>query len=160
MITTTTIGRGFAVAIAALVLCAPAFAEDAAPPESSDARYGFHKVDEGFLRLDTQTGEVALCSQQTVGWACLAAAEDRAVLENEIARLRKDNAALKEELLVHGLPLPAGTIPEPPADSGKQLTLRLPHNADLDRVVAFVGQMWHRLVEAIASAQNQVLHKS
>ncbi|MGO9891188.1 MAG: hypothetical protein ACLP0L_25250, partial [Solirubrobacteraceae bacterium] len=24
----------------------------------------------GYLRLDTQTGEVALCSQRSVGWAC------------------------------------------------------------------------------------------
>ena len=41
------------------------------------------------MRLDTQTGQVALCGRQTVGWACLAAPEDRTVLENEIARLRK-----------------------------------------------------------------------
>ncbi len=66
------------------------------------------------MRLDTQTGEVALCSQHAVGWACEAAPEDRAVLENEIARLRSENAALKKEILARGLPLPPGATPEPP----------------------------------------------
>ena len=61
-----------------------------------------------------QTGEVSLCSQRTVGWACQAAPEDRAVLENEIARLRSENAALKKDLLSRGLPLPPGAMPEPP----------------------------------------------
>jgi hypothetical protein len=117
-------------------------------------------VAEGFLRLDTQNGEVSLCSRQTVGWACLAAPDDRAALENEIVRLRNENAALKKSLISRGLPLPPGVMPEPPGAGRRDLTLRLPDNADLNRVVAFVGRVWHRLVDAIAKAQNQVLHKS
>ena len=163
------ISKAFAAVIAALVLTASAFAEDATAPETrtGEARYSFNKVDDGFLRLDTQTGEVALCSRQAVGWACLAAPEDRAVLENEIARLRKDNGALKQDLLAHDLPLPPGTPPEPlsggndnGSGGGRNLTLRLPDHADFDRVVTLVGRLWHRLVEAIANAQNQVLHRS
>jgi hypothetical protein len=158
------ISKAFAPVIAALVLTASAFAEEAATretPQAGEARYSFHKVDDGFLRLDTQTGEVALCGRQAVGWACLAAPEDRAVFENEIARLRRDNAALKQDLLSHGLKLPPGTLPEPlPSDDGKNLTLRLPDQADFDRAVALVGRLWHRLVAAIANAQNQVLHRS
>ena len=157
------ISKAFAAVIAVLVLSAAAFAGDPTTPDIGEARYSFHKVADGFLRLDTQTGEVALCSRHAVGWACLAAPEDRAVLENEIARLHKENAALKEDILSRGLPLPPGTMPEAPApanDNGKNLTLRLPDNADLDRVMAFVGRIWHRLVEAIANAQNQVLHRS
>lgn len=155
------ISKAFAVVIATLVLTGSAVAEEAATPPAAEARYSFHKVADGFLRLDKQTGEVALCSQQAVGWACLTAPEDRAVLENEIARLRKENAALKEDLLSHGLPLPPGTATEPPASGGgRNLTFRLPGSADLNRVMVLVGQVWRRLVEAIASAQNQVLHRS
>ena len=114
------------------------------------------------VRLDTKTGEVALCSQKTVGWACEAAPEDRAVLENEIARLRGENAALKKDFLARGLPLPAGIMPEPfaqndePPSSGP--TIRLPSDADVDRMVATVGRAWHRFVEAIARAQKQILN--
>jgi hypothetical protein len=153
------IARVFAAFIAALVLTKAAAAENA-PPQGGDARYTFHRVADGFVRLDAQTGEVALCSQHAVGWACVAAAEDRTVLENEIDRLRRENAALKRELLARGLPLPNGTLPEPSAgDNGGGVTVRLPDDADIARALAFVGRMWRHLVEAIANAQNQVLRK-
>jgi hypothetical protein len=31
----------------------------------------------------------------------------------------------------------------------------LPSNADIDRVVAMVGQVWHRFVAAVQQAQNK-----
>ena len=155
------ISKGFAIAIAALALTATACAEDAVPPDADEARYSFYKVDEGFIRLDLQTGQVSLCGRQSVGWACTAMPEDRTVLENEIARLQKENAQLKRALLSHDLPLPSGSTPETPTPPGgdQHLTLRLPTIEDIDRVVAFAGQVWNRLVEAISNAQNQILHK-
>jgi hypothetical protein len=154
------ISKAFAIGIVVVALMTPACAQDAAGDTAAAPRYSFSKVAEGFLRLDTQTGEVALCSRQTVGWACLAAPEDRAVLENEIARLRRQNGALKNELVSRGLPLPPGIMPEPSDDRGRDLTWRLPDNADVERVMALVGRVWHRLVEAIAHVQDQVLHRS
>ena len=149
----------FAVVVAGFCLIAPALADDAMP-ENDGGRYTFSKVADGFLRLDTQTGEVSICSQRTVGWACQAVPEDRAVLESEIARLRHENAALKKDLLARGLPLPAGTLPEPPVVRGGDHALPPRLHSDLDRMIALVDRMWHRLVEAIAHAQKQMLNKS
>jgi hypothetical protein len=140
-------------------LIAPLSADDALP-SSDGGRYTFSKVDAGFLRLDTQTGAVSICSQRTVGWACQTVPEDRAVLENEIARLRSENVTLKKEILAHGLPLPAGAMPEAPGGGDAGVTLRLPDNADVDHAMAFVGRLWQRFVEAIARAEKQVLNKS
>jgi hypothetical protein len=154
------ISKAFALLAVALAATAtsPALSQDATP-EGGAPRYSFSKVDNGFLRLDTRTGEVALCGQQIVGWACVAAPEDRAVLENEIARLRRENARLKQDILSHGLALPAGVMPGPPAAGNQEHKLRLPNDADIDRVLTFVGHMWRRLVEAIATAQNHLLHR-
>lgn len=169
--------RGNGIAIAAFTLClaglpvvtqvsVPALA-DAALPDTAGGRYMFAKQTDsrggGYLRLDTQTGEVALCSQRNVGWACQAAPEDRAVLENEIRRLRAENAALKKEILSRGLPLPAGANPETgaaPSTAGNSVTLQLPSDADIDRMVAYAGRLWHRLVDAVQRAQKQILNKS
>jgi hypothetical protein len=117
-------------------------------------------VTDGFVRLDTQTGEVALCSQRTVGWACQAAPEDRAAFESEIARLRNENAALKQALLSHGLPLPSGAMPEHSGAHDNDITIRLPDDSDIDRAVAYVGRIWNRFVDAVARAQRQMLNKS
>jgi hypothetical protein len=151
------ISKYFAV-VGVLVLTMPALADDATP-DTAGGRYTLNKVADGFARLDTRTGEVALCSQRTVGWACLAAPEDRAVLGSEIARLRSENAALKQDILSRGLPLPPGAKPEP-GSGGNDITLRLPDNADIDRAMTYVGQIWQRFVDAVTRAQKQMLNKS
>ncbi len=148
------INRVFAAVVASLCLAVPALAEEA--PDTEGGRYLFNKVASGYLRLDTRTGEVALCGQHNVGWACQLAPEERAVLENEIARLRSENAALKKDILSRGLPLPAGTMPEPPVVGEAGPTP--PTASDIDRAKAFVARMWHGLVDAIARAQRQVLN--
>jgi hypothetical protein len=155
----TMFSKAVALAIAAVCLSTPVLADDATP-DTNGGRYTLNKVTDGFVRLDTQTGEVALCSQRTVGWACLAAPEDRAAFESEIARLRSENAALKQALLSHGLPLPSGAMPESPTGHNNDITIRLPDDTDIDRAVAYVGRLWNRFVDAVNRAQKQMLNKS
>jgi hypothetical protein len=153
-----TMTKGIAAVVAAVFcLIASALADDETP-DNDHGRYSFSKIAEGLLRLDMKTGEVSVCSQRAVGWACQAAPEDRAVLENEIARLRGENAALKKDILAHGLPLPGGAAPEPPAARDGDRTPQLGDNSDVDRMVAIAGRLWHRFVDAIARAQRQVLN--
>jgi hypothetical protein len=128
-------------------------------PDSEGGRYIFSKQANGFLRLDTRSGAVSFCNEQPVGWSCQAAPEDRALFENEIARLQSENAALKRALLDHGLALPPGAAPESPAAQDDR-AVRLPSDAEIDRVIAFVGRVWQRFVDAIARAQKQVFNKS
>lgn len=151
-----------AAIVAVTVVAAPGAVGETTSPPIGEARYSFHKVPDGFLRLDRQTGEVALCGSQPVGWACVAAPEDRAVLENEISRLRRDNTALKRELLAHGLMLPPGIKPEPPPANGEEphVVIRLPDSADIDRMVALAGKLWRQFLDAIVDAQNRMEHKS
>jgi hypothetical protein len=151
-----------AMGIAALAFVAPVMADDATP-DSAGGRYIFNKTADGVVRLDTQSGQVALCSQRTVGWACEAVPEDRAVLENEIGRLRAENAALKKDILSRGLPLPPGAMPEPspePPVAQNSITVPLPSDADINRMADFANRVWHRFKEMVERAQQQILNKS
>ena len=85
--------------------------------------------------------------------------DDRALFEREIARLQSENAALKRILLAHNLALPPGAMPEAPSAQTPQ-SLHLPSDAEIDRMVAFVGRLWQRFVDAVARAQKQVFNKS
>ena len=149
---------GTAVLIGPTVLLGPALADEATP-DSEGGRYVFSKQANGFLRLDSRSGAVSLCTEQPVGWACQTAPEDRAVFENEIVRLQSENATLKKVLLAHGLSLPPGVAPDA-STAQNDSTLRLPSDADVDRAIAFVGQVWQRFIDAIARAQKQVFNKS
>jgi hypothetical protein len=147
--------------MATLAIAAPAIAADATP-DSAGGRYIFNKTADGVVRLDTQNGQVALCSQKAVGWACEVAPEDRAVLENEIARLRVENGALKKDILSRGLPLPPGAspvLPEPPV-AQNSITVPLPSDADINRMADFANRVWHRFKEMVERAQQQILNKS
>jgi len=149
---------GMAIAVAAVILIGPALADEATP-DTENGRYVFSKQANGYLRLDTRSGAVSLATVQPVGWACQAAPEDRAVFENEIARLQRENAALKKVLLAHGLPLPPGVTAESSGERNEP-TLRLPSDADIDQVIAFVSRVWQRFVDTIARAQKQMFNKS
>jgi hypothetical protein len=140
-----------------VMFVAPALADEGMP-DSEHGRYSFSKVADGYLRLDAQTGQVSVCSQRAVGWACQAAPDDRTVLEGEITRLRTENAALKKEMLAHGLALPGTAAPEASDAHDNDITIHLPDDSEIDRVMAYAGQLWHRFVDAIARAQKQVLN--
>jgi hypothetical protein len=151
--------RQIALAVlAAAILAVPARAEEPTP-DTAGGRYIFSKQGDGFLRLDTQSGAVSLCREEGVGWACQAAPDDRALFEREIARLQSENAALKKTLLAHNLALPPGATAEAPSAQNEP-SLRLPSDAEIDRMVAFVGQLWQRFVDAVARAQKQMFNKS
>src|SRR5712671_5780543 len=84
------------------------------PPDFGNPRFVFHRNNGGFLRLDLVTGAVASCSQNAADWTCVPGREERAALDREIARLQRDNAALKNALLEHGVPLPNDTKADAP----------------------------------------------
>src|SRR5262245_66484441 len=107
----------------AIVIAVSAFAGAASAqpssPESGDARFTFHRADDGYLRLDGRSGQVSMCNRRTSGWQCQLVPDERAALEAEISRLQSDNAALKKELLARNLPLPSGMGPEQPGSTSQ-----------------------------------------
>jgi hypothetical protein len=152
-----------AVMLAGLSLGPSALAAHAqgAPSDGDDGRYTFNRAGDGYLRLDTRTGQVSLCSRRPVGWACVAVPDERAALEAEIGRLQGENALLKRELLARDLPLPGTVKPDPPPAAKKdEPRLSLPSDADLDKVVTFIEKVWRRLVEMIVTLQKDVMKKS
>jgi hypothetical protein len=133
----------------------PAAAEDA-------NRYSFHRAGEGFVRLDSRTGHVSQCGWRAAGWSCNAMADERAALESEISRLQQENVALKKSLLSRGLDLPgnvkpdASTRKEPDAGAGP----KSPSEAEFDRAITFMKNVWRRLVELMVDLQRDMQRKS
>ncbi len=141
--------------LAALAAFAPPAAAQTAP-DSENGRYSFSGVPDGMLRLDTRTGAVSLCAKQATGWACNAVPDERAALENEIARLQRENGALKKDMLARGLPLPGGVASAPSATQQRELNLKvpLPSDAEIDRVMSAFEKMWRRLIDMVQKTPN------
>jgi hypothetical protein len=148
-----------AVFAGAALFGAAAHAQEPAGP-SDTARYTFHRVQDVFLRLDVRTGQVSQCSWGASGWYCRAVPDERMALESEIARLVASNTALKKELLARGLPLPEGIKPDPPVSKRMDEGLKLPSDAELDRMTAYMEKVWRRLIEMMSNLQRDMQRKS
>jgi hypothetical protein len=73
-------GLAFTLVLASTV---PSLAEE-------PGRYSMIPAGEGFLRLDTESGAVSLCSRKSIGWACES-------LPDDAAPARLDNDHLSQE---------------------------------------------------------------
>ena len=134
----------------------PAALAQTAAPDSENGRYTFNKVADGLLRLDTRTGQVSLCTKKEAGFACNTVPDERTALENEIARLQRENGALKKDMLARNLPLPGGVASAPSSEQQRELNLKvpLPSDAEIDRVMSAFEKMWRRLVDMVQKSPN------
>lgn len=129
-------------------------------PDAENGRYGFREMNGELLRLDSRTGQLSTCSKRAVGWACQIAPDERTVLENEISRLQTDNAELKKNA-VAGLSPPTATRPErSPQAKQEEPGLKLPSDAELDRVMSFFEKVWRRLIDMVNNVQREMEKKS
>ncbi len=117
------LGCGAAAAQAPSPLLPPAGA-----PPAPEARWSFKRVDDGFVRLDNKTGQVAHCTPRNVGWACQAVPEDRAALEKQIARLQDEVASLKKEIAAL-----RAAPPPPPPEKEPGVSIRMPTQEEIAR---------------------------
>src|SRR5580693_8730580 len=128
----------FAIAACAL-FGAPACAQGA-QPENEESRFSFFRADDGYLRLDGRTGQVSLCTRRPVGWLCQALPEERAAFEAEVARLQLENAALKQEVLAHDLPLPGGIRPDAPPAAGQPPPAAT--DREVNQIMSVIENVW------------------
>ena len=150
--------RVFALALTLSLADFAVASAQTATPDSENGRYSFNPVADGVLRLDTRTGQVSQCSRGDVGWACKVVPDERSALETEIARLQGETASLKKELLARGLPVPGVSGPSGARPSEPEL--KLPSDAEVDKVISFLEKVWRRLIEMGRTVQRDVEKKN
>ncbi|MGJ5202417.1 hypothetical protein [Bradyrhizobium sp. HKCCYLR20261] len=173
----------FLVLLAFGGLGGPAWADDAAP-DGDKGRYTMSTTPDGVVRLDTRTGAVSTCNNNSgSGWACYAVPDERAALDAEIGRLQAENEKLKAQLASRDQSI-SGKIDEPlpkdqalpksdqlkkaepkasdsksdskSADGTRKLEIPLPSDQDMDRMMGFLEQAWRRLLDMANRVQKDV----
>jgi len=95
-------------------------------------RYVLEKVEQGFLRLDSVTGVMSLCSAPSGVWECKAVKDEGLDGNEELVRLRTENEKLKTriaELEKDGAPT------------------KLPSDQEVDRMMDIFGKMFDRFLD-------------
>ena len=130
-----------------------AVAQSALPdqPDNPDDRYILQRAGDGVFRVDRETGEASLCEPRNVGWVCELIPDDREALEDEIARLARQNADLKSRLVELEGRL-TGDVPE--EEANEESTLDLPTEEEIDEMMAMFEDMMRRFFDMAQDLQR------
>jgi len=80
--------------IAAIAVAASA--ASALPAGAEPGRYVMEKTEDGFIRMDTDTGEMSICTEKSGQIVCKLAADERAAFQDALDRLEERVSALEE----------------------------------------------------------------
>jgi hypothetical protein len=117
----------------AAAFAALSFAASAQTP----SRFTFQPVEGGLMRLDAETGHVSFCTKAGDNFACRSVADDRAAMQEEIDRLKRENEALRS----------TGARP-----GG---ALRLPSDDEIDKAMGVFEKMMRRMMRTFRDEGGQ-----
>ncbi|PWV99872.1 hypothetical protein DFR52_10371 [Hoeflea marina] len=115
-----------ALLLALLLAAGPTLAQDGLAN-----RFTMQKTENGFVRLDTQTGEMSLCTEAEGGIVCRMAADERRAFEEQFASLSGRVAALEALADIDGRQSPMIAPPD----------RALPDDAEIERTLGVMEKM-------------------
>lgn len=62
-------------------------------------RFQMEKTDKGYVRMDTQTGEMSICEERDNQLVCKLAADERSALQEEIGRLQGEIKTIEDRVV-------------------------------------------------------------
>lgn len=97
-------------------------------------RYRLEKTEQGYVRMDTQTGEMSICEERTSQLVCRVAADERSALQDEIDRL---NTALQ------GLAQRVTVLEKAPAIRS------LPTDEEVDKTIGYMQRFFRGFMDIV-----------
>lgn len=133
---------------------------DASMPDSQldDTRYQMRRDGEGIIRLDRKTGTVSRCQTRGASVVCRLAADERAVLEEEIASLQAEIDALKSSRTNDEAD--DGGMPDKQPENGDDLKSEngndRPDEKELNRVLDYSTTILRRFFTVMKELRNEL----
>ncbi|MEO8667048.1 MAG: hypothetical protein ABI399_00915 [Bauldia sp.] len=133
----------------ALALAAPALAENASP---NAGRYAVQPSDDGFIRLDTETGSVSHCRRTAGVWHCEGVADAKSGIEIKVDALASAVVSLTGE--VGRLKAELTTLKAPPPEQPRS-QLSPEDEKELDRTLGFAERLMQRFFQMVHDMKGE-----
>jgi hypothetical protein len=141
-------------ALAASALLFGLMASAALAQGNRTSRYEMKPVDGGgFIRLDTETGDMSLCSRKDAEWSCQQLSEGGADTE----RLRAENRQLKDEIrrLEAMVPPTDKARPHDPRADRPGARMQLPTEEELDQAMTYLQRMFRKFRDKLKEFEDE-----
>ena len=97
------------------------------------------QTEDGFLEIDTHSGNVNECRRAAEGYRCTPAKNDQSALQAELERLRKENSELRGQLAQRA----------PAITPNRRAPQQPPSDADIDRALDVMEKFLRRFLGVI-----------
>lgn len=105
---------------------------------AQDERYALERTDDGYVRMDLQTGRMSLCTERSGQLVCRLAADDREAFEQDLDRLAARLAAVEDRLAA----LEGGPDGAPPAAA-------LPDEGEFEKSMDYMERFFRRFMDMV-----------
>ncbi len=130
-------------------LIAGSFLAAASFAQAETGRYSMTPTKDGILRLDTKTGEVALCARVSGRLKCQGVEGESSSLQERVRRLEQENGRLRTQLDA------ARLAPAPRDGSG----MEVPTEEDVDKAMDFMEKLLHRFKGMVDDLKKDKKHE-
>ena len=127
--------------IVAITVMIASLAASVSAVAAQEERYRLERTDNGYVRLDTQTGDMSICEERTGQLVCRAAAEERAAFHNEIDRLNDAVATLEKRV---------SALEKSPPSTG------LPSEEEFDRTMSYMERFFRGFMDIVRDNEKDV----
>ena len=115
-------------------------------------RYRLEKTPQGYVRMDTQTGEMSVCEEKWGELVCRMAADERTAVQDEIERLQTKLEALSDRLA------DVKALEERVAKLENSLTARLeqslPTEEDFNRTMGYMERFFRSFMAIVKDFED------
>lgn len=114
--------------------------------QERQGRYVMNPTENGFVRLDTETGAMSVCTERNGRWVCELMGDEAKALQEEISRLRAEVKRLEEQA---ALAEPAPSTKQP------ERRLELPTEEEVDKALDYFENIFRKFRERIEKFEHE-----
>lgn len=108
----------------------------------------------GFVRLDTETGQMSLCQRRDADWSCREMTEPVRGLDQEVDRLRAENQRLKAEIRQMEDIMLGDKRAGSESKDRRTPEFKLPTEQDVDTAMTYVQRMLKKFREKMKEIET------